>query len=557
VAAEDRGPVAGQADSSAATPPNTADHRLEALFSRPGSVLCLQGRQGELWTWYLGIQARDGDEIDGQPAEPGRLYWVLSTEAPLRDRLQDLLVASASGAIITAATQELHEAFVAASAAALSQSVEIGGRRHRLLRDGRRFLRMAPPGTVPPPPPDGSPPRVSTLPLPTRIPQSTFQEAKTLAMAIADGPTLRRWTPIEGEIAWRHAVRDSPLETKLVGTTLLGWLGLPNTLDSLRQEIQSAGLPALLMLHVVLGTALDKILANRAHVTVSIDQLVAAIGWEPRSTAERMRMRHRVWRWLALFDATLIIGHRDGKWRDPDTHDVLDLRSRDALIRITGRRDPAQLAFDESIPPLEVSYVAGPWLEKLRGDRRVLADFGNVRKLAAIKAGKPSGAWAQAIGLALQQRWRERASYAEIARRRGPQPDHPDQAFHAARAARPVPADADGRRGPRRAQPRAREELLDRRHPSPEGRGHRHLLPRVGHAPEQAPGLGARLARAAARHPTGRRGEGRDRGDRYPRAGPAARHPPAEGRTRPGVSDWQRTQNCGSSYVRTPLIRRA
>jgi hypothetical protein len=416
VTAEHRAPVGDQADGPSATPPDAADHRLGALFARPGSVLCLQSRQGELWTWYLGIQAEDGDEIGGQPAEPGRLYWVLSTEAPLRDCLQDLLVASASGAVITAATRELHEAFVAASAAALSQPVESGGRRHRLLRDGRRFLRMAPPGTVPAPPPDGSPPRVSTLPLPTRIPQSTFQEAKTLAMAIADGPMLRRWTPIEGEIAWRHAVRDSPLETKLVGTTLLAWLGLPNTLDSLRREIQSAGLPALLMLHVVLGTALDKILANRAHVTVSIDQLVAAIGWEPRSTAERMRMRHRVWRWLALFDATLIIGHRDGKWRDPDTHDVLDLRSRDALIRITGRRDPAQLAFDESIPPLEVSYVAGPWLEKLRGDRRVLADFGNVRKLAAIKAGKPSGAWAQAIGLALQQRWRERASYAEIAR---------------------------------------------------------------------------------------------------------------------------------------------
>jgi hypothetical protein len=103
-------------------------------------------------------------------------------------------------------------------------------------------------------------------------------EAKALAIATADGPTLRRWTPIEGEVAWRHAVKDSPLETKLVGTTLLGWIGLPNTLESLRQEIQGAGLPALLMLHVVLGAALDPILANRAHVTVSLDQLVAAIG---------------------------------------------------------------------------------------------------------------------------------------------------------------------------------------------------------------------------------------------------------------------------------------
>jgi hypothetical protein len=415
VTTEKRAPVDDQVESPPVVPADAADNRLVALFSRSGSVVCLQSQQGDLWTWYLGIRAEDGDDIDGRPVEPGRLYWVVSTEAPLRDILPDLLVASASGAIITAATQELYDAFVATSARELSQTIDIGGRRRLLLREGQQLLRMAPPGTVPPPSTDGSPVRVATLPLPARIPQQTFQEAKSVAISLADGPTLRRWTPIEGEIALRHAVKDVPLETKLVGTTLLNWLGLPNTVDSLRQEVQSAGLPAVLMLHVVLGAALDKILANRAHVTVSIDQLVAAIGWEPRSRAERQKKRAQVWRWLALFDAMQVIGRRDGKWRDPDTHQVIDLTSRDALIRITGRRDPAQLSFDEGTPPLEVSYVAGPWLEKFRGDRRVLADFGNVRKLAAIKAGKPSGAWAQAIGLALQQRWRERASYAQIA----------------------------------------------------------------------------------------------------------------------------------------------
>jgi hypothetical protein len=138
----------------------------------------------------------------------------VSTEAPLRDILPDLLVASASGAIITAATRELYDAFVAASARELSQTVDIGGRRRLLLRESQQLLRMAPPGTVPPPSTDGSPVRVATLPLPTRIPQQTFQEAKTIAVAIADGPALRRWTPIEGEIAWRHAVKDAPLETK-------------------------------------------------------------------------------------------------------------------------------------------------------------------------------------------------------------------------------------------------------------------------------------------------------------------------------------------------------
>ena len=160
---------------------------------------------------------------------------------------------------------------------------------------------------------------------------------------------LRRWTPVDGEVALRHAVKDSPLETKLTGTPLLHWLGLPNTVDSLRGELQQAGLPAVLLLHVVLGAALDKILANRAHVTVSIDQLVAAIGWEPRSREERLAMRAPGLALVALLDAMQVIGRRDGKWRDPDTHEMLDVTSRDALIRITGRRCPAADAFDESL----------------------------------------------------------------------------------------------------------------------------------------------------------------------------------------------------------------
>jgi hypothetical protein len=111
-----------------------------------------------------------------------------------------------------------------------------------------------------------------------------------------------------------------------------------------------------------------------------------------------------------------VIGRRPGKYRDPDTREIIDLTSNDALIRITGRRDPAQLALDDSAPPLEVSYVAGPWIEQWKGNHQVLTYFGDVRKLASIPARRPSGAWAQAIGLALQQCWRERSADADVTR---------------------------------------------------------------------------------------------------------------------------------------------
>jgi hypothetical protein len=251
---------------------------------------------------------------------------------------------------------------------------------------------------------------------PPVLPQQTAPEVKAAAMGIADGPKLRRWEPIQGEIALRHAVRGAPLETKLVGHPLLDWLGLPNTIENLRAELRQAGLPAVLLLHVVIGTALDKLISRRVYVDVSIDDLIEAIGWDPRSRQEREAQRRIVWRWIALFDAMKVIGRRPGKYRDPDTREVIDLTSDDALIRITGRRVPAQLALDDSMPPLEVTYVAGSWIEQWKGNHQVLTYFGDVRKLGAIPARRPSGAWAQAIGLALQQCWRERSADADVTR---------------------------------------------------------------------------------------------------------------------------------------------
>jgi hypothetical protein len=255
--------------------------------------------------------------------------------------------------------------------------------------------------------------------LPTALPQQTFPEAKAVASAFADGPKFRHWKPGEGEIALYHQAparngQPASLRTKLVGNPLLDWLGRPSTVEGLREELRGAGLPAVLLEHVVIAGSLELAEKNKLYVTVAVDDLIAAIGWKPRRREEREGMRRQVWRWLALLDASLVIGRRPGKYRDPDTHQQIDLTSLDALIRITGQRKPAQLAFDDSAPPLEVTYAAGPWIEQWRGKRHILTYFGDVRRLAAIPAGKPSGAWAQAIGLALNQRWRERSSYADI-----------------------------------------------------------------------------------------------------------------------------------------------
>lgn len=107
-------------------------------------------------------------------------------------------------------------------------------------------------------------------------------------------------------------------------------------------------------------------------------------------------------------------GLRPGTYKDKLTNETFDLTSRDALIKITGDRPARQHAFDNSEPPIEVTWVAGPWLDRLRGNDHVLQYFGDIGKIASIPSKQPRGAWAQSIGLALNQLWRERAANAQI-----------------------------------------------------------------------------------------------------------------------------------------------
>lgn len=245
--------------------------------------------------------------------------------------------------------------------------------------------------------------------LPVVIPQQTFMEAKAAGAALADGPNLLNWAPIEGELALRHYRDGANHEAKLTaGGSLLSWLGHPGSVAALAEEVRLAGLPAVMALHVCLDLALREL-----EVTITPDDLIKAIGWTPRSCSERQGMRRRVWRWLLIFDQMEIVGRRvRGRWTDAATGQVLDLSSRDALIRITGRVEATQRSFDDSAPPAEITFVAGAWLSGLRDRPDVLQYFGDLRHLASIPEGKAAGAWARSIGLGAQQFWRENAATA-------------------------------------------------------------------------------------------------------------------------------------------------
>lgn len=73
------------------------------------------------------------------------------------------------------------------------------------------------------------------------------------------------------------------------------------------------------------------------------------------------------------------------------------------LLHISECLDPEQLSFDPGQPTVVTTYNATAWVQQWAGNRRVLSYLGDVRKLAASPAGRPLGAWFEAIGLALRR----------------------------------------------------------------------------------------------------------------------------------------------------------
>lgn len=261
----------------------------------------------------------------------------------------------------------------------------------------------------PPLPETALDPEPTPYQFPVVIPQPTFQEMREQIQAAADGPQQRHWLDIDGETALRHAVKGSPLETKLNGTPLLGWLGLPNDVENLRGVVQQLGLDAGILACIAIGAVLAQ--KHRAYCTTTLDTLIDKIGWQVRLASERESKRQKIWHWLLTFSSMQMIGCRPGKYKDRDGR-VIDLTSRDPLLLITGTRYPEQQTFNGNIPPLEITFGVGAWLDVYRQDHRITTYLGDVCKIAAIPGGKPSGRWARSLGLALHQAWREQASAA-------------------------------------------------------------------------------------------------------------------------------------------------
>lgn len=241
--------------------------------------------------------------------------------------------------------------------------------------------------------------------LPEVVPQGTCPEVKRVGVAYAAGRRFDGWTVDEGAGAILHVIPNDRHQIKVVPTPSLDWWEAPSTLAALKAEIREAGVGAYFLFAVVVANLIQH---GPSHLL--LDDLIQSVGWTVRSAAERRRMRRQMWRWLNLFHSTVVVGQRGGLWPDPTTGERRPLRTTGPLIVITAIDEVDQPSLDGSEPPVGVD-IAGGWLiERYRGNRAVLQQFGDLRRLAAIPDGQPRGKWARAIGLSLNQLWREAAA---------------------------------------------------------------------------------------------------------------------------------------------------
>jgi hypothetical protein len=241
--------------------------------------------------------------------------------------------------------------------------------------------------------------------LPEKLPHYTFQEGRNPAIAIADPDG---WKDVTGEVSLMYAKEDDPIQTKLTAGANLDWWDMPATYSNLRDELRTLGVSGVYCFYVTMGMVLQE-----RDVTIYYDDLMKIMGWTARNAADREEKRRILYRWHTLFDNISVHGNRRGKYTDKLTGKTIDTTIQSKIFMISEleypKQDGQQMRFDGSQAPVSTTLTGGPWLERFRGNDKILEYFGNIFKLSGLPTGQAHGEWALSIGMALNQLWRERA----------------------------------------------------------------------------------------------------------------------------------------------------
>lgn len=168
---------------------------------------------------------------------------------------------------------------------------------------------------------------------------------------------------------------------------------------------------ALAMLYIVSTLAPPGFTGDTATGWIEVDDVIAKIGWDPRSSAERQQMQRRVESILEFGARAVVIGERTGAYKDKHSGKRKDTTLSASLWQI-GVREHVKPESGQEVMFVEKEPLVGAEITIVRAWIPLLASgqlaqylpLGEV--LGTIPGNKPSGAWARVIGLSLASFWR-------------------------------------------------------------------------------------------------------------------------------------------------------
>lgn len=140
---------------------------------------------------------------------------------------------------------------------------------------------------------------------------------------------------------------------------------------------------------------------------IDFDDVIEKIGWYPQTTKDRRAMHARIWEFLRYGERAHIIGKRSGVYKDKTTGAEISTEIHGAAWRVMKTEQPAQASLYPALDvPVRAQIVMSQELTTLITAPQTAQYLPMGEVLGAIPGGKPAGAWARVIGLALGNFWR-------------------------------------------------------------------------------------------------------------------------------------------------------
>lgn len=237
----------------------------------------------------------------------------------------------------------------------------------------------------------------------------TSQEVDALMRAACDGRTGQGWETDPQAFTRSHAVPGSRHHVQLALSDKERAQGVPlHVLEDLTFAQDPDFNFALLYVSRLLAPPSPLPPKNLAAEWVDLDDVLSKIGWDPRSTKERVDMRARVWRYLLFGARASIVGQRRGTYTDKRTGEKIETIIEEPAWMVASQEKAAQPSLfpDLGEAPLRVRLVASEAWTRLTTLPETAQYLPMGELLGAIPGNKPSGAWARILGLALANFWR-------------------------------------------------------------------------------------------------------------------------------------------------------